>query len=225
MATLTCGSSQRAQRQAGTRHAGDESTEAGARDARQEPPVKHAQSGRSRPGRRHTCEQGRHHQGISPCLQAVARICSDNAFQRSNSLPRTNTAPSRNPRTPSHLSRPPVNDNYRPPPTPPTYVISSDSASEAKSDGYARQGALNGGAELNIRGAAVVGGPYIVKAQNFAPGTTAADIESVMANIGGELNYCRLSSSHPTVIAEMSFPTRDGADKVIDTFNGKKVRL
>ena len=73
---------------------------------------------------------------------------------------------------------------------------------------------------MNIRGAA---GPYIVHAENFAPGTTAADIESVMQNVGGTMIYCKLVASAPTVIAEMSFVDRNGAEKVIDMFHDKKV--
>lgn len=60
-------------------------------------------------------------------------------------------------------------------------------------------------------------------AQNFAPGTTAADIDSVMVSVGGEMTSCRLVASNPTVIAEMAFVDRAGAEAVIETFNGKKV--
>ncbi len=74
---------------------------------------------------------------------------------------------------------------------------------------------------MNFKGAA--SGPYVVIAQNFANGTTAEDIESVMLSVGGEMTGCRLVASNPTVIAEMSFIEKSGADKVIDTFNGKKV--
>ncbi|KAK4547797.1 hypothetical protein LTR36_000755 [Oleoguttula mirabilis] len=146
------------------------------------------------------------------------------ASRRSTSLPRSHAAPPRNPRQPSHLSRPamglPIDDNYRPKAHDTITITSSDPASDAKSNGYARGEPVNGGAELNIRGAA--GGPYIVRAQNFAPGTTAADIDSVMQNIGGQMNYCKLVTSTPTVIAEMSFVDRTGAEKVIDMFNNKK---
>ena len=72
---------------------------------------------------------------------------------------------------------------------------------------------------ISIRGAA---GPYIVVAQNFAPGTTAADIESVMQPIGGDMASCRLTASVPTVIAEMAFLDKSGAESVIATFNNKK---
>ncbi|CZT15731.1 uncharacterized protein RCC_01565 [Ramularia collo-cygni] len=72
---------------------------------------------------------------------------------------------------------------------------------------------------FNVRGAASE--QYIVIAENFAPGTTAADIESVMIDAGGEVNYVRLINGDP-VIAEMSFVKREGAETVIDTFDGKK---
>ncbi|KAI7683766.1 hypothetical protein KC353_g21363, partial [Hortaea werneckii] len=130
--------------------------------------------------------------------------------KRSSSLPRSHTAPPRNPRQPSHLSRPPITDNSR---SRGSYNAPSfDSASDAKSNGR--------DVGLNIRGAA--SGPHVIRAQNFAPGTTAADIESVMQNIGGPTHYCKLVASNPTVIAEMSFEERSGAEKVIEMFNNKK---
>ena len=82
--------------------------------------------------------------------------------------------------------------------------------------------AANGNGGMNIKGAA--SGLSIVIAKNFQPGTTAADIESVMQEVGGEMKSCRLVASNPTVIAEMVFFEKSGADKVIDTFNNKKVR-
>jgi len=62
-------------------------------------------------------------------------------------------------------------------------------------------------------------------ASNFAPGTTAADIESVMRSVGGDLQFCRLIAAQPTVIAEMGFTNAEDADKVIETFNNKRVNL
>ena len=62
-------------------------------------------------------------------------------------------------------------------------------------------------------------------ASNFAPGTTSADIESAMVPIGGEMQSCRIMSSSPTVIAEMVFVDKKGADAVIETFNNQKVEL
>ncbi|KAK4553529.1 hypothetical protein LTR86_009325 [Recurvomyces mirabilis] len=147
--------------------------------------------------------------------------------KRSNSLPRTNsTGAPRNPRQPSHLGRSAIPNNSRPQNSrAESHVIdiSSDSSAPAKSNGYSQRNAIdNGGNGLSIRGAA--GGPYIVRAQNFAPGTSAADIESVMLNVGGQMNYCKLVSvaTAAMVIAEMSFVDRSGADEVIKTFNNKK---
>lgn len=75
---------------------------------------------------------------------------------------------------------------------------------------------------FNIRGVAK-GGPYTVIASNFAPGTTAADIEAVMAPHAGETLGCRLLTAAPTVMVELSVVTKEGADNVIATFNNQKV--
>ncbi|MCJ1401543.1 hypothetical protein MMC11_004759 [Xylographa trunciseda] len=80
--------------------------------------------------------------------------------------------------------------------------------------------AFAGAEGMTIRGLA---GPYTVQASNFAPGTTAADIESAMAPIGGAMQSCRIIKSTPTVIAEMVFLDKAGADSVIATFNNQKV--
>ena len=77
---------------------------------------------------------------------------------------------------------------------------------------------------FSIRGVAS-GGPYTVIASNFAPGTTAADIEAVMSPVGGETLSCRLISAAPTVMVELQFADRQGADNVIATFNNQKVGL
>ncbi|KAI0168373.1 hypothetical protein BJ166DRAFT_522225 [Pestalotiopsis sp. NC0098] len=71
---------------------------------------------------------------------------------------------------------------------------------------------------LSIRGLA---GPYAIMAQNFAPGTTAADIESAMTPIGGIIQSCRLLKVQPIVIAEVTFESKEGADRVIETFNNQ----
>lgn len=99
-------------------------------------------------------------------------------------------------------------------------------ASALNRDAFIRN-ARNGPREdlgLNIRGAAASVGQQTVIASNFAIGTTAADIEQVMGQIGGELLECRVVVAKPTVMAELTFATKDGAENVIQTFNGKKVR-
>ncbi|ROW13017.1 hypothetical protein VPNG_05945 [Cytospora leucostoma] len=71
---------------------------------------------------------------------------------------------------------------------------------------------------MTIRGLA---GPYVVLAQNFAPGTTAADIESAMVLVGGLILKCRILKTHPITIAEIEFETKEGADRVIESFNNQ----
>ncbi|KAL8994094.1 MAG: hypothetical protein Q9169_005850 [Polycauliona sp. 2 TL-2023] len=75
------------------------------------------------------------------------------------------------------------------------------------------------GAEMTIRGLA---GPYTVVGSNFAPGTTAADIEAAMFPIGGEMHKCQIVTKTPSVVAEMVFLDKAQADNVIATFNNKK---
>jgi len=72
---------------------------------------------------------------------------------------------------------------------------------------------------MSIRGLA---GPYVIMGNNFAPGTTAADIQSAMEPVGGEMQSCRIVSASPTVIAEMTFTDKNGAENVVATFNNQK---
>ena len=96
------------------------------------------------------------------------------------------------------------------------------------SEALAAKGAPNNarpkavGPEISIRGAA---GPYVVIGSNFAPGTTAADIESAMIPSGGEMQSCRIITASPTVMAEMVFSEKHNAEAVIETFNNKKVPI
>ena len=82
--------------------------------------------------------------------------------------------------------------------------------------------------EFSIRGTAS-GGPYTVIASNFAPGTTASDIEGAMRpqaeQVGAQLLNCRVIASNPTVMVRMQVDTREGADQLISSFNNKKVRI
>lgn len=81
------------------------------------------------------------------------------------------------------------------------------------------------GPGFNIRGVANRG-PYTIVASNFAQGTTGSDIEQVMAPHGrGSFISARIITPGPTVMAEIDFETIEGADNVIQIFNGKKVCL
>ncbi|KAG6040445.1 hypothetical protein E4U41_000485 [Claviceps citrina] len=79
-------------------------------------------------------------------------------------------------------------------------------------------GAGAGDMGMTIRGLA---GLYAVMGQNFAPGTTAADIESAMTPVGGDMVSCRIIKTSPFLIAEMVFSSREGGERVIETFNNK----
>jgi hypothetical protein len=78
---------------------------------------------------------------------------------------------------------------------------------------------------LSIRGTA---GPFVVQASNFAPGTTAADIEAAIHSVATDdmgnngLSLCRIMTSNPTVMAEMVFTEKYLAEKVVETFNNQK---
>lgn len=60
-------------------------------------------------------------------------------------------------------------------------------------------------------------------AKNFARGTTAADIESATTPVGGVTISCRIIAEMPSVIAEIVFETKEGADNVVNTFNNQNV--
>lgn len=58
---------------------------------------------------------------------------------------------------------------------------------------------------------------------NFAPGTTAADIQSALEPVGGAIVSCRVVSTYPTVTAEMAFAERQGAESVVANFHNQRV--
>ncbi|KAL8929403.1 MAG: hypothetical protein Q9172_000454 [Xanthocarpia lactea] len=88
---------------------------------------------------------------------------------------------------------------------------------ESNANGQANVQGTSG--EITIRGLA---GPYTVVGSNFAPGTTAADIEAAMLPIGGQMQDCKIVTKVPNVVAEMVFAEKSQADNVIATFNNKK---
>ena len=68
----------------------------------------------------------------------------------------------------------------------------------------------------------------MVHGSNFAPGTTAADIESALQSVATDstgasgMSSCRIMTNHPTVMAEMVFYEKHVAENVIATFNNQK---
>ncbi|KAK1832365.1 hypothetical protein QBC39DRAFT_405299 [Podospora conica] len=70
---------------------------------------------------------------------------------------------------------------------------------------------------LMIRGLA---GPIVVVAENFVEGTTAADIDSALSSTGGAVERVILTKTKPFVIAEILFTSKEGADRVVEKFDG-----
>ena len=77
---------------------------------------------------------------------------------------------------------------------------------------------------LSIKGKA---GPWTVVANNFAPGTTADDIEATLSRDAVDddgrsgLLSCRLLAAQPNVMAELVFTERAIADRIISTYNNQ----
>ncbi|KAI5794328.1 hypothetical protein DFH27DRAFT_129988 [Peziza echinospora] len=90
------------------------------------------------------------------------------------------------------------------------------------------RGGNNGGAGegLRIRGAASgfsikgTAGPFVVRASNFAPGTTAEDVKTAMLSLG-KIVSCIILSANPTVMAEIVFEKKDAAERCIAQYNNQ----
>lgn len=95
---------------------------------------------------------------------------------------------------------------------------SNPASSPAVQNNFSIVGTAKPAGGLSIRGLA---GPYTVIVKNLATGTTAADIESAMAPVGGLVLSCRLVAEQPRVIAEIILETKEGADNIVETFNNQ----
>jgi hypothetical protein len=73
---------------------------------------------------------------------------------------------------------------------------------------------------MTIKGAS---GPFVVIGANFAPGTTAADIQSAIEPISGPMLTCRVTSHHPTVTAEFAFSEKWCAENAVANFHNQRV--
>jgi hypothetical protein len=76
---------------------------------------------------------------------------------------------------------------------------------------------------ITIRGAG--SGSFVVIGSNFAPGTTAADIQSAIEPLSGQILSCWIVSQHPTVTAEITFADKWSAENAIANFHNQKVIL
>ncbi|KAL9619283.1 MAG: hypothetical protein Q9204_008312, partial [Flavoplaca sp. TL-2023a] len=63
---------------------------------------------------------------------------------------------------------------------------------------------------------------YTVIGNNFAPETTAADIEAALSDDIGPMQRCRIVSENPVVVAEMVFTEKSRAENVIEAYDNKK---
>ncbi|KAJ5938652.1 hypothetical protein N7466_001786 [Penicillium verhagenii] len=72
---------------------------------------------------------------------------------------------------------------------------------------------------LSIKGAS---GPFIVIGSNFAPGTTAADIQSALEPTSGPMLSCRVISHNPTVTAEFAFENKWNAENVVANYHHQR---
>ncbi|CAG8890963.1 unnamed protein product [Penicillium egyptiacum] len=79
---------------------------------------------------------------------------------------------------------------------------------------------LNGrGSNMSIKGAS---GPFFVVGRNFAPGTTAADIQSALEPITGPMLSCQIVASQPNVVAEFAYAEKTAAELVVANFHNQR---
>jgi hypothetical protein len=73
---------------------------------------------------------------------------------------------------------------------------------------------------MSIKGAS---GPFIVVGRNFAPGTTAADIQSALEPITGPMISCQIVANQPSVVAEFAYAEKTAAELVVANFHNQRV--
>ncbi|CAI7572232.1 unnamed protein product [Penicillium discolor] len=89
----------------------------------------------------------------------------------------------------------------------------------ARSGNFAQSSRLSGGSNMTIKGAS---GPFIVVGRNFAPGTTAADIQSALEPITGPMISCQIVASQPSVVAEFAYAEKTAAELVVANFHNQR---
>ncbi|KAL4863860.1 hypothetical protein BDV12DRAFT_176942 [Aspergillus spectabilis] len=78
----------------------------------------------------------------------------------------------------------------------------------------------NNSGGINIKGASSA--PFVVIGSNFAPGTTAADIQSAIEPVSGKILTCWITSHSPTVTAEVTFADKSSAQKAVANFHNQR---
>ncbi|KAJ5112384.1 hypothetical protein N7532_000429 [Penicillium argentinense] len=71
---------------------------------------------------------------------------------------------------------------------------------------------------FSIKGAS---GPFVVVGSNFAPGTTAADIQAALGQITGPILSCRVIGHHPAVTAEIAYAEKGAAENAVANFHNQ----
>ncbi|KAJ5501302.1 hypothetical protein PEX2_094450 [Penicillium expansum] len=89
----------------------------------------------------------------------------------------------------------------------------------ARSGNFAPNSRLSGGSNMTIKGAS---GPFFVTGRNFAPGTTAADIQSALEPITGPMLSCQIVASQPSVVAEFAYAEKTAAELVVANFHNQR---
>ncbi|CAG8010219.1 unnamed protein product [Penicillium olsonii] len=72
---------------------------------------------------------------------------------------------------------------------------------------------------FSIKGAS---GPFVVIGTNFAPGTTAADIQSAFEPTTGPILSCRIVANSPAIVAEITFTDKSTAELAVANFHNQR---
>ncbi|KAL3447327.1 hypothetical protein BJX65DRAFT_95661 [Aspergillus insuetus] len=112
--------------------------------------------------------------------------------------------------------------NTAPPPSKPARRRRPDEARLMSAlnpaNGQATVRNTNGGISIKGTGSE----SFVVVGKNFAPGTTAADIQSAIEPISGKVVSCWVTSHQPTVTAEITFKEKSSAEKAVANFHNQR---
>ncbi|KAJ5194090.1 hypothetical protein N7491_001426 [Penicillium cf. griseofulvum] len=100
-----------------------------------------------------------------------------------------------------------------------TAVQTGNGLGNARSGNVAPSSRPAGGMNMTIKGAS---GPFIVVGRNFAPGTTAADIQSALEPITGPMISCQIVANQPSVVAEFAYAEKTAAELVVANFHNQR---
>ncbi|EKV09406.1 S-adenosyl-L-methionine-dependent methyltransferase [Penicillium digitatum] len=96
---------------------------------------------------------------------------------------------------------------------------SENGLGNARPGNFSQNSRLSGGSNMAIKGAS---GPFFVVGRNFAPGTTAADIQSALEPVTGPMLSCQIVASQPSVVAEFAYAEKTAAELVVANFHNQR---